>query len=73
MKCVEKTSNEGNSTFFPDDWDTQEVVDAINEAYENRIFITGNTYEGLTDEGMMIRMYLNDQNKIISAFPIYEN
>lgn len=73
IEGVEKTSNEGNSTFFPDDWDTQEVVDAINEAYENRIFITGNTYEGLTDEGMMIRMYLNDQNKIISAFPIYEN
>lgn len=69
---VEKTSNRGYSTFFPDNWDTQEVVDAINNAYENKVFISGNTYEGLTSDGMIIRMYLNQEDKIISAFPIYE-
>src|SRR5699024_9750822 len=26
---VEKTSNRGMSTFFPDEWDTQDVIDAI--------------------------------------------
>ncbi|MBO1003635.1 EndoU domain-containing protein [Pseudogracilibacillus auburnensis] len=68
---VEKTSNGGKSTFFPKDWDTQQVVDAINEAYESKEFISGNTYEGLTKEGMVIRMYVDEQEKIISAFPIY--
>lgn len=69
---VEKTSNRGRSSFFPNHWDTQDVVDAIIEAYENKEFIQGNTYEGLTDEGIVIQMYLNKQEKIISAFPVYE-
>jgi len=69
---VEKTSNRGRSTFFPDDWDSQDVVDAINEAFENKEFINGNTYEGLTEEGIIVRMYLDNNDKIISAFPVYE-
>lgn len=69
---VEKTSNGGKSTFFPDNWDSQDVVDAINEAYETKDFISGNTYEGMTEEGIIIRMYLNQSDKIISAFPVYE-
>jgi|SRR5690625_3602841 len=68
---VEKTSNRGMSTFFPDEWDTQDVIDAINEAYETKTYISGNTFEGLTTEGIVIRMYLDDDEKIISAFPIY--
>lgn len=71
VEDVEKTSNRGKSTFFPDEWDTQDVVDAINEAYDSKTFISGNTYEGLTSEGIVIRMYLDDQEKIISAFPVY--
>ena len=68
---VEKTSNRGRSTFFPDKWSTQQVIDAINEAYDNRTFISGNTYEGLTADGMQIRMYLDQKDLIISAFPVY--
>lgn len=68
---VEKTSNNGKSSFFPKDWDTQEVVDAMNEAYDNRTFISGNTYEGITDEGIIVHMYLDQSDKIISAFPVY--
>lgn len=68
---VEKTSNQGKSTFFPNEWDTQDVVDAIGEAYDTREYVTGNTYEGLTEEGIVIQMYLNSDDKIISAFPIY--
>ena len=72
IKDVNKTSNNGKSTFFPDDWDTQDVVDAINEAYDNRTHINGNTFEGLTAEGIIVRMYLTEHNQIISAFPVYE-
>lgn len=68
---VKKTSNNGKSTFFPDDWDSQDVVDAINEAYQSKTFINGNTFEGLSEDGITIRMYLDDEERIISAFPIY--
>lgn len=68
---VEKISNGGKSTFFPKNWDTQDVVDAINEAYDNRTFISGNTFEGVTDEGIIVHMYLDQSEKIISAFPVY--
>lgn len=68
---VAKTSNHGKSTFFPNEWDTQHVIDAINEAYNVKTLISGNTYEGLTADGMRIRMYLDDHDKIISAFPVY--
>ncbi|MDY0406110.1 EndoU domain-containing protein [Virgibacillus sp. 179-BFC.A HS] len=68
---VKKKSNGGKSTLFPDEWDAQQVVDAINDAYEARTFISGNTYEGLTKDGMPIRMYLDQNKKIISAFPVY--
>lgn len=71
VEDVNKTSNQGKSSFFPDAWDTQDVVDAINEAYRNKSHINGNTYEGLTDEGIVIRMYLDQSDKIISAFPVY--
>lgn len=68
---VAKTSNGGKSTFFPVEWHAQEVVDAINEAYEAKSFKTGNTYEGLTAEGQIIQMYIDQNEKIISAFPVY--
>lgn len=69
---VEKTSNRGRSSFFPDAWDTQDVVDAIKEAYDSREFIQGNTYEGISANGIVIQMYVNGNDQIISAFPVYE-
>lgn len=69
---VEKTSNRGRSSFFPDAWDTQDVVNAIREAYEHRAFVNGNTYEGIAANGIVIQMYLNGNEEIISAFPVYE-
>lgn len=68
---VEKTSNGGRSTFFPIEWTAQEVIDSINDAYSVKEFKSGNTYEGLTSEGQVIRMYLDQNELIISAFPVY--
>lgn len=71
---VAKTSNGGKSSFFPESWSAQDVVDNINEAYSNKVFIKGtdNTYRGECDEGVEIEMYIdNNSGKIISAFPIY--
>src|SRR5699024_11077595 len=68
---VKKNSNGGKSTFFPDEWDSQDVINAINEAYQSKKFINGNTFEGLTSDGVVIRMYLDNKEKIISAFPVH--
>lgn len=71
VEGVKKRGNRGISSFFPREWSAQDVVDAINEAYDTKQFITGNTYEGLSEEGVVIHLYLDKNNKIISAFPIY--
>ncbi len=68
---VPKVTNGGYSTFFPEWMSPQGVIDAINEAYAGRTFVTGNTYNGPTSAGFNITMYLNRMNRIISAFPDY--
>lgn len=68
---VNKSANKGYSSFFPQDWTAQQVVDAINEAYEGRALVSGNTWSGYAN-GIEINMYLANDKRIISAFPIYE-
>ncbi len=41
----------------------------IKEAYANRMFIRGNRYSGITSNG--IEMFLDVNDQIISAYPIY--
>ena len=41
------------------------------EAYQNRVYIRGNIYSGLTSSGMEIEMFLEKNEKIISAYPVY--
>lgn len=65
-----KSGNRGYSTFFPSDMTVGEVVEAIRQAYENRVYLNGNTWQG-EGGGLIIMMYLDDQNLIISAFPEY--
>src|SRR5260370_4674412 len=69
---VRKPTNGGKSSFFPKSMSPQEIVDSINEAYESRRFIWGNTYEGKTLLGMRISMCLDKAEKIISAYPVYK-
>ena len=69
-----KIGNNGESTFFPLNWKPQQVVDAINEAYDSKELVKGKRYQyiGETKEGLSIIMYLNKQNKITSAYPEYD-
>ncbi len=67
---IPKTANGGFSTFYSKDMSPQQVVDAINEAYNNRVHIRGNKYLGITSSGMEIEMFLDKTEKIISAYPI---
>ena len=68
---IPKTANGGFSTFYSKDMSPQQVVDAINEAYKNRVYIRGNKYLGVTSSGVEIEMFLDKGGKIISAYPIF--
>ena len=58
------------STFFPKHWTPEDVINAIEEAYANKYFVSGNTYEGITSSGISIGMHIDlETGKIISAFP----
>ena len=65
----------GFSSFFPESWSPQQVVDAINAAYDDAIDNPdnpkGSLWIGWCGD-LEIDMYLNSDKKITSAFPIYE-
>ncbi|AWB46070.1 hypothetical protein DCC85_19110 [Paenibacillus sp. CAA11] len=58
------------STFFPKEWTPQQVIDSVNEAFNNKVNIKNNKYIGKTSTGMEIEFILRN-DKIISAYPIY--
>lgn len=66
---VPKSGNNGVSSFFPKNMSAQQVVDGINEAYANKVHLTGNTYRGTTASGMTVDIYIDSNGQIISAFP----
>ena len=64
----------GFSTFFPKNWSRQQVVDAINEAYDSKVRQPGskNVFVGRTEAGMLIKLRLDADGKITTAFPMME-
>ena len=64
----------GFSTFFPRDWSRQQVIDAINEAYDRKVLQPGseNVYVGATAAGMLIKLRLDADERIVTAFPMME-
>ena len=61
------------STFYPDEWTPQQVVDAIvaarKDALDNKRH-KGSTYIGYYN-GIEIDMYLDSKDRVVSAYPIY--
>ena len=64
----------GFSTFFPRDWSRRQVIDAINEAYDRKVLQPGseNVYVGATAAGMLIKLRLDADERIATAFPMME-
>ncbi len=61
------------SSFFPDSWTPQQVVDAINRAREDALANdrkAGSTWIGYY-EGIEIDMYLDSSDRITSAYPVH--
>ena len=69
---IDGVSKQAQSTFFPQEWTPQQVVDAINEAYEKRVHQSGNVYQATIDNGVSIQLYVTEDGAIISAFPLYQ-
>ena len=71
---IPKTSNNGYSTFFPDNWSVDRAKAEIAHAHKNATKIAGtsNTYRGYSIDGSIeINMFLNSNGDIISAFPVF--
>ena len=58
------------STFFPIWMTPKQILTAIAEAYENRVFQFDNIYEGITHFGFKIQLYIDKKGQIVSAFPV---
>ena len=74
VKGVRKRTMGGMSTFFPAHWSPQHIMNAINQAYEGKSEInpSGKVFYGYSKEGVKIKMRINSNGKISSAFPIME-
>ncbi len=60
------------STFFPDNWTPQQVLDAIDEAYEKGEIAARRKIKYTLDSGVSIEINLDNNGKIRSAYPKYE-
>ena len=71
---VDGVKKEGFSSFYPEDWSPQEVVDAINTAYKDAMNDPKNPHGSIWigHAGKLeINMYLDDHKKILTAYPIH--
>lgn len=57
------------STFFPTNMTPQQVVDAINEAYNSKLSTPTSEFIGTTSYGFKIGMYLDIRGNITTAYP----
>lgn len=72
---VSGVKKNGFSSFYPESWTPQQVVDAINEAYEDALSDSSNPHGELWigySGDLEIDMYLNNNQKITTAYPVYE-
>ena len=65
-----------DKSFFPSEWTRTKVIDKIIEASVNKFI---DIPEGLrrvifgkTSEGMIIKIVVDEDNKLITAFPVFE-
>ncbi len=74
VKGVRKRTMGGMSTFFPVHWSPQHIVNAINQAYNNKKLKPGSTnvYVGISSENVNIKMRINPNGKIANVYPLME-
>lgn len=65
----------GFSSFYPESWSPQQVVDTINTAYDNALKNPDNPQGSLWigySGDIEVDMYLNSNKQITTAYPVYE-
>ena len=71
---VDGVKKDGFSSFYPESWTPQKVVDAINEAYDDAMKNPKNPKGSLWighSGNLEIHMYLDEHKKILTAYPVY--
>ena len=68
-KWVEKISNGGYSTFFPEKWSEEKTKAEIEKAFQSKRQVNGDLYEGKCSEGWIIQFYVNHDETISTAYP----
>ena len=72
---VDGIKKNGFSSFYPESWTPQQVVDAINTAYDEAVANPDNPKNSLWIGhygDIEIDMYLDSNQKITTAYPIYQ-
>lgn len=72
---VSGVDKNGFSSFYPESWTPQQVVDAINVAYKDAMTNPSNPNNQLWIGhygDLEIDMYLDDERLITTAFPVYQ-
>ena len=72
---VSGVKKNGFSSFYPESWTPQQVVDAINAAYDDALKNPdnpqGELWIGYSGD-LEIDMYMNKSKQITTAYPVYE-
>lgn len=72
---VDGVQKNGFSSFYPESWTPQQVVDAINTAYDEAVANPDNPKNSLWIGhygDIEIDMYLNESRRITTAYPVYQ-
>ncbi len=72
---VSGVKKNGFSSFYPESWTPQQVVDAINAAYDDALKNPDNPQGELWigySGNLEIDMYMNKNKQITTAYPVYE-
>jgi Bacterial EndoU nuclease len=73
-KRSEWIRKEGRSSFYPDNWSKEKVLKEITSAFNDPSKISkGAKWESVSDSGIKISGYTNEQGQITTAYPIYKH
>ena len=57
------------TNFFPDRWTVHQLFHECAHAYMNKRHVSGKTFEGKSLSGISIKIFINEQGKILTFFP----
>jgi hypothetical protein len=72
---IHDKTKRGFSSFFPSDYSPEDVLKAIEEAYNKRKRVKSRLYEANPTNGILLHFYQTDDTelgKITSAYPKYQ-